>query len=311
MVHKVIIVGSGPAGLTAAIYTSRANLAPVLFEGSNPGGPLMTTTTVENYSGFPNGIEGPDLIMAMRKQAEKFKTKIISKNVVDVDLSSRPFKVYVGDKKQVHQTETLIIASGTDPRKLGLESEKRLSAKGISYCATCDGPLFKNKKIIVVGGGDSAMEEALFLARFGSEVTIINRSDNFRASKVMQNRAKKNPKIKWLPNTEIKEFVGKQMLEKAKLFNNKSKKESEIEVQGAFITIGRIPNTKMFEGKLKMNKGYIITGGDSTSTSVKGVFSAGDVSDWKYRQAITAAGMGCMAAKEVEDVLGVSTTSYI
>ncbi|MBU1179752.1 thioredoxin-disulfide reductase, partial [Patescibacteria group bacterium] len=266
MTHKVIIIGSGPAGLTAAIYTSRANLAPVLFEGALPGGPLMTTTTIENYPGFPEGIDGPDLIMKMRKQAENFGTKILSKNITKVDFSKRPFKVWADDEK--YEADAIIIATGTEARNLGLDSEKRLSGKGISYCATCDGPLFKNKKIIVVGGGDAAMEEALFLSKFAESVTIINRSEKFKASDIMYERAKKNSKIKWLPNAEVKEFIGESRLEKVKLVNNKTNKESEIEAEGAFIAIGRIPNTKMFEGKLKMDKGYIVTEPDSAKTSV-------------------------------------------
>ncbi|PIR66563.1 MAG: thioredoxin-disulfide reductase [Parcubacteria group bacterium CG10_big_fil_rev_8_21_14_0_10_36_14] len=305
MVHKVIIIGSGPAGLTSAIYTSRANLAPVLFEGALPGGPLMTTTVIENYPGFPEGVNGPDLIMSMRRQAENFGTKIISKNITKVDFSIRPFIVWADDEK--YEAETIIIATGTEARNLGLDSEKRLTGKGISYCATCDGPLFKNKKLIVVGGGDAAMEEAIFLSKLAEEVVIINRSEKFKASDIMYERVKKNPKIKWLPNTEIKEFVGESHLEKVKIINNKTNEESEEKADGAFIAIGRIPNTKMFEGKLKMNKGYIITEPDSAKTSVEGVFAAGDASEWKYWQAITAAGKGCMAAKDADRYLDENT----
>mgnify|MGYP001345583079 CR=1 FL=1 len=305
MVHKVIIIGSGPAGLTAAIYAARAKMEPVLFEGATPGGPLMITTEVENFPGFPEGIQGPDLIMAMKKQSERFGTKTITKNVTDIKIDKRPFRVYTGDEEE-YQTESLIIATGTEPRKLGLESEKKLTGRGISYCATCDGPLFKDKKVIVVGGGDSAMEESLFLSKFATEVVVVVRKDALKASEIMVERAKKNPKIKWLMNTEIKEFIGEQKLEKVKLFNNKTNEESEMEAQGVFLAIGRIPNTKMFEGKLKMDKGYIVTECDSAKTSVPGVFAAGDVSEWHYWQAATAAGKGCMAAKDAERFLADS-----
>lgn len=301
MSHKIIIIGSGPAGLTAGIYSARADLSPILFEGEQPGGPLMTTTAIENYPGFPEGIQGPDLIMAMRKQAERFGTKIFTKNITGVDFSSKPFKVFSGE--EVFESEAVIIATGTEPRKLGFESELRLAGRGISYCATCDGPIFKNKKIIVVGGGDSAMEEALFLSKFASEVIVLVRKDRVRASDIMEERAEKNPKIKFLFNIEARDFFGEKSLEKVKIVNNKTNEESEIEAQGAFIAIGRIPNTKMFEGKLKMDKGYIVTEPDTAKTSVSGVFAAGDVSEWQYWQAITAAGKGCMAAKDAERYL--------
>lgn len=301
MIYKVIIIGSGPAGLTAAIYTSRANLAPVLFEGNLPGGPLMTTTTIENYPGFSEGIDGSDLIMAMRRQAERFGTKIISKNITKVDFESRPFRLWANDEE--YKAESVIIATGTEARNIGLDSEKRLNGKGISYCATCDGPLFKNKKLIVVGGGDAAMEEAIFLSKIAKEIIIVNRSEKFRASDIMYDRAKKNSKIKWLNNTEITEFIGENRLEGVKLKNNQNNKEDKIKIDGVFIAIGRIPNTKMFEGKLKIEKGYIITEPDSAKTSIEGVFAAGDASEWRYWQAITAAGKGCMAAKDADRYL--------
>lgn len=303
MIHKLIIIGSGPAGLTAAIYASRAELEPFLFEGAAPGGPLVTTTDVENYPGFPEGVLGPDLVSKMRKQAEHFGAKIITKNVDKVDFSSKPFKVWADNEE--YQAETIIIATGTEPRKLGLESEKKFAAKGISYCATCDGPLFKNKKVAVVGGGDSAMEEATFLAKFASELYILNRTDQFKASKIMLEEAKKNPKIKFMTNVEVKEFLGDNLLNKIKIINNKINEESELDVQGVFVAIGRAPNTGIFEGQLKMEKGYIITqdNNKSVKTDIPGVFCAGDVSDWEYRQAITAAGKGCEAALEAERLI--------
>jgi len=308
MVYKIIIIGSGPAGLTSAIYTSRANLSPILFEGYTPGGPLMTTTEIENFPGFPEAIDGPELISKMRKQAEHFGTKIITKNIDKVDFSSKPFKLWAGEEE--YQAETVIIATGTAPRKLGLESENRLSAHGISYCATCDGPLFKNKDIAVVGGGDSAMEEATFLTRFAKSVTIINRTEKYKASKIMLKEAKKNLKIKWMENTEIKEFIGDKFLEGVRLVNNKTNEETELKIQGAFIAVGRIPGTKLFDGILKLDKGYIVPkSGSEVKTEIEGVFIAGDVSDWEYRQAVTAAGMGCKAALEAERYLRGGTRS--
>jgi len=308
MTHKVIIIGSGPAGLTSAIYTSRANLSPILFEGSAPGGPLMTTTEIENYPGFPESVDGPELISKMRKQAERFGTKIITKNIDRVDFSSKPFKLWSGEEE--YQAESVIIATGTAPRKLGLESEVLFGAKGVSYCATCDGPLFKNKDLIVVGGGDSAMEEATFLTRFANSVTIINRTAEYKASKIMLKEAKEDPKIKWMENTEIKEFFGDNFLQGVKLFNNKTNKESELKIQGAFIAVGRIPGTKLFEGMLTLDKGYIVPKeGTEVKTEIEGVFIAGDVSDREYRQAVTAAGMGCKAALEAERYLRGGTRS--
>lgn len=303
MLHKLIIIGSGPAGLTAGIYAGRAELAPLLFEGEAPGGPLVTTTVVENYPGFPKGIDGPELVALMRRQAERFNVKIITKNVLDVDFKSRPFKVYAGAERKEYLAKSIIIATGTEARKLGLDSERQFAGRGVSYCATCDGPLFKNKKVVVVGGGDSAMEEALFISKFASQLTLIHRREELSASKIMEERARANKKIKWMLNTEIKEFIGGNSLEKIKLVNNKTNKESVILADGAFLAIGRIPNTKIFEGKLKMEKGYIITERDSTRTSAVGVYSAGDVSDWAYRQAVVAAGRGAMAAIEAERYL--------
>lgn len=301
MKHKLIIIGSGPAGLTAAIYAGRAELAPLLFEGENPGGPLTTTTAVENYPGFPDGVQGPELMILMKKQAERFGTKFISKNVTDVDFSGAPFKVFSGGKS--YEAEAVIIATGTRANTLGLPSEAMLASRGISYCATCDGPLFKNKKVAVVGGGDSAMEEALFLSKFAAEVTVIQNLEQLTASKIMQQHARANAKIKFIFNSTVQEFLGEKKLEKIKIKNNATGKETEMAADGAFIAIGRTPNTKIFEGKLKMNRGYILTAPDKTMTETPGVFSAGDVSDWAYRQAVVAAGRGAMAAIEAEKYL--------
>jgi thioredoxin reductase (NADPH) len=300
MVNKLIIIGSGPAGLTAAIYGARSMMEPILFEGEIPGGPLTTTTVIENFPGFPEGIDGSELISKMKNQAERFGTRFVSANVTAVDFSGEVKKVFVGDEE--YQAQSVIVATGTTARKLGLPSEAAFAARGISYCATCDGPLFKNKKIIVAGGGDSAMEEALFLTAFASEVIIIHRRDQFSASAIMVARAKKNPKIKWMLNTKIKEFVGNGKLEKVIVENGDGKIE-EIAADGAFIAIGRVPNTQIFEGNLQMEKGYIFTKEKSAQTNVEGVFSAGDVADWAYRQAIVAAGRGAMAAIEANRYL--------
>lgn len=301
MTHKLIIIGSGPAGLTAAIYAGRAELSPLLFEGDNPGGPLTTTTAVENYPGFPEGVQGPELMALMRKQAERFGTKFVSKNITDVDFSAAPFKIF--SDGEAYEAEAVIIATGTRANTLGLASEVKFAGRGVSYCATCDGPLFKNKKVAVVGGGDSALEEALFLSKFAAEITVIQNLADLTASKIMQQHARENPKMKFIFNSTVQEFLGEKKLEKIKIKNNATGAESEIVADGAFIAIGRTPNTKIFEGKLKMERGYIVTAPDKTATNVSGVFSAGDVSDWAYRQAVVAAGRGAMAAIEAEKYL--------
>ncbi|MFA5133547.1 MAG: thioredoxin-disulfide reductase [Patescibacteria group bacterium] len=303
MTHKIAIIGSGPAALTAAIYAGRAKLEPILFEGITPGGALMTTTVIENFPGFPDGIYGPKLIESMKEQALRFETKMVSKQVTAVDFSSLPFKIFVGDDREEYLADAVIIATGTESRKLGLESEKRLAARGVSYCATCDGPLFKNKKVAVIGGGDSAMEEAIFMTKYASEVTVIHRCPEVTASKIMIERAQKNEKIKWLLDVDIKEFVGENKLEKIRFVRNGTQEDGEIEVDGAFLAIGRIPNTQLFEGMLKMERGYILTESNSTRTEIPGIFSAGDVSDSYYRQAIVASGRGAMAAIEAERYL--------
>ncbi len=298
-VENVIIIGSGPAGLTAAIYASRANLAPLMIEGYESGGQLMTTTEVENYPGFAKGIQGPELMMATRAQAEWLKTRFITKNVTKVDLSKRPFKVWID--KDLYQAQTLIISTGATAKYLGLENEKRLIGRGVSACATCDGAFFKNQEVVVIGGGDTAMEEANFLTRFASKVWVVHRRHEFRASKIMADRVLNNPKIEVIWDTEMIDVLGDKGVTGAKLRNLKTGAESTLKCEGIFIAIGHKPNTDLFKGQLAMNEvGYLLTEGKSTYTSVPGVFASGDVQDPIYRQAITAAGTGCMAAIDAE-----------
>lgn len=298
-VEKVLIIGSGPAGLTSAIYTSRALLKPLMIEGEEPGGQLTTTTDVENYPGFPDGIMGPDLMVVMRQQAERFGTRFVSSNVTKVDFSSRPFKVWVGDKE--YQSESVIVSTGATAKYLGLESEKKFMGRGVSACATCDGAFFKGVPVLIVGGGDTAMEEAIFLTRFASKVFLANRSEEFKASKIMLDKVKANDKIEIMVNTELKEVHGDRGVNKVTLYNNKSKEDQELDVEGVFIAIGHKPNTDLFKDVLEMDaNGYLITKPDSTYTSVDGVFAGGDVQDHVYRQAVTAAGTGCMAAIDCE-----------
>lgn len=298
-IENVIIIGSGPAGYTAAIYTARANLQPLMIEGEEVGGQLMTTTEVENYPGFAEGITGPELMDVTRKQAARFGTRMISKNVTKVDFSTRPFKVWVGET--LYQAKAVIICTGASAKYLGLPNEKRLLGKGVSACATCDGAFFRNQKICVIGGGDTAMEEANFLTRFGSKVYVIHRRDTFRASKIMADRVLNNPKIEVIWNTELADVLGDTHVTGVKLKNVKTGEITEMPMDGVFIAIGHKPNTEIFKGQLEMNEvGYILTEGKSTYTSVKGVFAAGDVQDQVYRQAITAAGSGCMAAIDAE-----------
>jgi thioredoxin reductase (NADPH) len=297
--ESVIIIGSGPAGLTAAIYASRANLNPLMIEGEEVGGQLMTTTDVENYPGFAEGVTGPELMEVTKKQAARFGTRFLSKNVSKVDFSSRPFKVWVGN--DLFQAQSIIIATGASAKYIGLESEKKLMGRGVSACATCDGAFFRNVPVSIVGGGDTAMEEATFLTRFASQVYLIHRRDSFRASKIMADRVMKNPKIKIIWDTEVIEVLGDKKVTGVKLKNLKTGDISELPVEGMFAAIGHKPNTDIFKGHLKMNDvGYLITEGKSTYTSVEGVFAAGDVQDHVYRQAVTAAGTGCMAAIDCE-----------
>lgn len=293
-IYDTIIIGSGPAGYTAAVYTARGNLTTLLFAGITPGGQLMITTDVENYPGFEAGVMGPELMEKMKKQAERFGAKIISEEVTNVDLSSPPFKIFAGKKE--YFAKTVIIATGASAQWLGLASETRLRGKGISGCATCDGFFFKDKDLIVVGGGDAAMEETLFLTRFAKSIKILVRRDVFRASAIMQNRVKTHPKISILWNTEVIEFLGENRLESVRIANNKTGKKEIIKIDGAFISIGHKPNTEIFRGKIEIDeKGYIIRKKNS-ETSVPGVFVSGDVHDHRYRQAVTAAGYGCEAA---------------
>jgi len=302
--HKVVIMGSGPAGLTAALYTARANLEPVVFEGLEAGGQLTLTTDVENYPGFPDGIMGPDLMNAMRAQAERFGAKCVMAEINSVNLSERPFKITSGDK--VIEADSFIISSGASAKMLGIESEKLLLGYGVSTCATCDGFFFKDKELLVVGGGDSAVEEAIFLTKFASRVSIVHRRDQLRASKILQDRAFKNDKLGFIWDSEIEEILGSKEtgVTGARLKNTKSGEITEKEAQGIFVAIGHNPNTQLFKGQLDMDEvGYLITKSGSTETNVPGVFAAGDVQDNIYRQAITAAGSGCMSAIDAERFL--------
>lgn len=301
MLYNVIIIGSGPAGYTAALYTSRANLSPLLIEGYQAGGQLMITTDVENYPGFPEGVQGPEMMQLFRKQVERFGTKLIPQDVTKVDLKSSPFRVEIGQEAYV--SKTVIIATGASARLLGLENEKRLMGKGVSACATCDGAFFKGEKLVVVGGGDTALEEALFLTRFATEVNLVHRRDKLRASKIMQDRAAKNPKIKFVWDTVVTDVIGKDQVTGVQLKNIKTGKESDFACGGMFTAIGHQPNTSLFEGQLSMNNGYILTKPKTTLTEIPGVFACGDVQDHYYRQAVTAAGTGCMAAIDAERYL--------
>jgi thioredoxin reductase (NADPH) len=301
--NDVLIIGSGCAGLTAAIYAGRANLTPIVVDGYEPGGQLSLTTMVENFPGFPEGILGPDLIENMRKQAQRFGAIFKAGAITEVDLSKRPFKISVGT--DIYETRALIIASGATARMIGLESEKKLVGYGVSTCATCDGYFFRGKEIAVVGGGDSAMEEANFLSKFASKVSLIHRRNDFRASKIMVDRARANEKVKFLTPFAVEEIsdVSKGGVEYLTLRNTQTNEMATLPVEGVFIAIGHEPNTKVFRGKLDMDEnGYLVTHHGS-QTNVPGVFAAGDVQDHHYRQAVTAAGSGCMAALDAEKFL--------
>jgi thioredoxin reductase (NADPH) len=289
--YDVIIIGSGPAGYTAGVYTSRANLSTLIISGTLPGGQLMTTSEVENYPGFPNGIFGPELMMNMRQQAERFGT-------INVDFKKRPFTITT--HAETYSAEAAIISTGASPRKLGIASEQQFSGRGVSYCATCDGPFFKGEDIVVVGGGDTAMEEATFLTKFGKSVRIVHRRDSLRASKILQQKALENPKIEFIWNNVVADIKGNNKISTILVKDINTGKERTIKAGGLFVAIGHEPNTAIFSGKLELDdKGYIVLT-QHTRTSVDGVFAAGDVHDHRYRQAITAAGFGCMAAIDVE-----------
>jgi thioredoxin reductase (NADPH) len=302
--YQVIIIGSGPAGLTAAIYNGRANLKALVFEGNQPGGQLTITTEVENFPGFPDGILGPELMDMFRKQAQKFGTETLFQDVTEVDFSKRPFKVVSNDV--TYTSDAVIISTGASAKLLNLPSEKKFMGYGVSACATCDGFFFKNQEILVVGGGDTALEEANYLTRFASKLTLVHRRDQFRASKIMQDRTFNNPKISVLWDSVIEDVLGKEEGNKksmtgVKIRNVKTGTITEMKVDGLFIAIGHEPNTQVFKGKIDVDeKGYIKTKPGSTATNIAGVFAAGDVTDAVYRQAITAAGSGCMAAIDAE-----------
>ncbi len=303
MSEKLIIIGTGPAGYTAALYAARAELKPLIFEGMEPGGQLMWTTDVENFPGFPAGVQGPELMRLMREQSERFGTRILGETVLSVDLSSRPFLVKTN--AGAYRAETLIISTGASAIWLNVPGEKEYKARGISACATCDGFFFKGKDILVVGGGDAAMEEANFLTKFAKSVRILVRSDILRASKIMQDRSEKNPQISFVWNTEVKEILGDGVrMTGVKVMNNKTNEMSEMKADGLFIAIGHKPNTGLFKGQLALDqKGYLVMRAGSTETDIPGVFVAGDAADWRYRQAVTAAGTGCMAALDAERFL--------
>lgn len=302
--EQVIIIGSGPAGYTAAMYAARANMNPLLFEGQRlggqPGGQLMLTTEVENYPGFPEGLMGPEMMEKFKAQAVRFGTRIISEDVIRVDLSKRPLVIHTSDRS--YSTHTLIICTGAQAMWIGVPGEEKYQGHGVSACATCDGFFFKDKEILVVGGGDSAMEESTFLTKFAKKVTVVHRRDTLRASKIMQERAMKNPKIEFVWNTQVREVLGDgTKMTGVRVYNNVTNQESEMPAEGLFVAIGHKPNTEMFQGQIELDqKGYIVTKPGSTATNIEGVFAGGDVADHKYRQAVTAAGTGCMAALDAE-----------
>jgi thioredoxin reductase (NADPH) len=301
-VYEVIIVGGGPAGYTAALYAARANLRPLVIEGFNWGGQLMITSDVENYPGYPEGIMGPEMMQDFRRQAERFGAEFITDDVTKVDFSERPLRVWVGDDE--YRSQAVIVATGASARQLGLESEQRLQGRGVSYCATCDAAFFPDKHVVVVGGGDSAMEEATFLTRFAAKVTIVHRRDEFRASPIMLDRARANDKIEWVTNAVVDEVLGDGRVTGVRLRDTQTEETWEVEADGLFAAIGHDPNTSLFLEYLDHDEaGYLVTNPGSTETNVPGVFAVGDVQDYVYRQAVTAAGSGCMGALDAERYL--------
>jgi thioredoxin reductase (NADPH) len=296
--YDVLIIGSGPAGYTAGVYTSRAKLSTLVISGTLPGGQLMTTSEVENYPGFPNGIFGPELMMNMRQQAERFGGTVVDDEVIKVDFKKKPFTITT--HSETYTADAVIACTGASPRKLGIPSEQQFSGRGVSYCATCDGPFFKGEDIVVVGGGDTALEEATFLTKFGKSVKIVHRRDSLRGSKILQDKAMENPKIEFMWNNVVSDIKGDKKIGTVMVINIASGKETTLKAGGLFVAIGHEPNTGIFKGQLELDdKGYIVLK-DHTRTSVEGVFAAGDVHDHRYRQAVTAAGFGCMAAIDVE-----------
>jgi thioredoxin reductase (NADPH) len=300
-VKKVVIVGSGPAGLTAAVYSARADLAPLVLEGLQAGGQLMLTTDVENYPGFADGIMGPELMDQMRKQAARFGADLVAEDVTSVDLSARPFEITTASDS--YRAHSVIVSTGASAKMLGVPGERELLGHGVSTCATCDGFFFRDQELLMVGGGDSAVEEAIFLTKFASKVTIVHRRDTLRASKIMQDRAFENPKIDFIWDSTVDHIYGNGKVGGAQIKNLRTGNETQVPVGGVFVAIGHNPNTSLFEGQLELAGGYIVTVNGGTETSIPGVFAAGDVVDSRYRQAITAAGMGCMAAMDAERYL--------
>jgi thioredoxin reductase (NADPH) len=301
-VRDIIIIGGGPAAYTAALYSARANLNPLVIEGFAWGGQLMITSDVENYPGYPDGVLGPEMMQDLRRQAERFGTEFLTDDVTKVDFSERPFRVWVGDDEYL--ADAVIVSTGANARQLGLESEKKLQGRGVSYCAVCDAAFFKDREIVVVGGGDSAMEEATFLAKFASKVTVVHRRETFRASPIMVDRARSNDKIEFLLDSVVEEIRGDDSVASVVVRSVKTGELTEIPADGFFVAIGHDPNTALFRGQLDMDEaGYIETKGKTSETNVVGVFAAGDVQDHVYRQAVTAAGSGCMAALDAERFL--------
>ena len=298
-VREVIVIGGAAAGYTAALYAARANMEPLVIEGVSWGGQLMITSDVENYPGYPEGVLGPEMMQEFRKQAERFGTEFLTDDVTKVDFSERPFRVWVGDDE--YRAETVIVATGANARHLGLESERKLQGRGVSYCAVCDAAFFRDKDVVVVGGGDSAMEEATFLAKFASKVTIVHRRDAFRASQIMTDRAQSTENVEFVLDSVVEEVLGDGLVTGVVVRNVKTDERTEIPADGFFVAIGHDPTTELFKGQLDMDEsGYLVTKGKTTETNVPGVFAAGDVQDHVYRQAVTAAGSGCMAALDAE-----------